>query len=345
MYCEKCGSKIPEGVKFCSCCGRKVAENGSKKGSTKAIVIVGIVIMIGMLVGGGLFYWKKQDNLVKGNENNLEQLKESEVIEVGKQEFIRKSMEVYYGLEFSSRYEYNKSGKIVKELRRDVDGNLWILSEWEYDANGNCLEYKYYEKVDTIFRRTVYEYDGEGKLLGYKEYDREGNIVEYKVCVYNKSENLFLEEIYDKEGKLEHSYKYTYDKDGNSLEREHYSVSLETIYYGKWCEEKEIYIDYYSITDRADEEIDWEHYIEYNEHGDMISEKTVYSNGYVLYGQNYEYIYDKNGNILERKSIDGEGNIENFYYEYKYDEYGNKISEIMYEEDGSVIYSYISTYY
>ena len=66
MFCQKCGSQIPDGAKFCTSCGAKLAEEGatpsakSSSGGAKTaiIIIASILAALIICVGGVVFAFK-----------------------------------------------------------------------------------------------------------------------------------------------------------------------------------------------------------------------------------------------------------------------------------------------
>jgi len=61
MVCEKCGTELKEGIKFCTKCGNKfISQNGNFNGlaiSSVILMLIGALLPIGMIILGFYYYY------------------------------------------------------------------------------------------------------------------------------------------------------------------------------------------------------------------------------------------------------------------------------------------------
>lgn len=229
-----------------------------------------------------------------------------------------------------SEYKYTYSGeKIVKER---MVMNSWADSylDEKYDKHGSltlrqtdetCNKYEYvYDKNGFIIKKTETsegdDYFGETKVTA----------IEYT----NDEKGNVLKSVSVRENGIVDTKEFSYDSEGRILK--------ET--------RSEDYEDYHNI-----------YYIDeytYDEHGNVLTHYHKYHDS--EYTDTYDYVYDKNGNALEKKcngevdakyAYDEKGNrirIENYTdgsvaesTEYTYDEKGNTVKAVRYDADGAVV--------
>ena len=180
------------------------------------------------------------------------------------------------------KYEYDDSGKVVKDYDNDVYGCLKRIS-LEYDDLGRVTEkeenlavggkhyYSYYYKNNDEYYYNISHMHGmafEGD--NYYEWDNEGRITEVK--------------RFDGHGHKGSTETRTYDASKNEIRTDYirYNWSGEVISHS------------YSVR-------------EYSENGEELSEKRYDKNGNITYEVVYEY--NESGEMISRKSYDENGTM------------------------------------
>lgn len=147
MYCQKCGSKVKEGKKYCGQCGEPVRRNNGKM---IAIVVAGILMAIGL----GICIWclldkdGKAENTQQKEDGNLEVKKED--IEAAEEQ---ENLELEYVFDAMSLDEKGIRAIDENEAKLIMKSNLY--GEW----SGLFL--------DTLRNKVVIDEN----MLGSKEYD------------------------------------------------------------------------------------------------------------------------------------------------------------------------------
>lgn len=232
---------------------------------------------------------------------------------------------VYTCSEYSltAHYAYDENGYLIRETAgHNLKGELYY--EYSYDKNGNVIEkVEFIANEDGAQRQGSYRftYSSDGKLIK-EEQAQGGNL-------------LTTEYTYDTDGKLTHKTKtnnggqsityYTYDLNGNLIEekasdyviKKQYDENENLIY----RETKYLYNSgsnsvYDAIYDDAGKLI--------REH--LVSGKNTYTT---------EYIYDEDGNLLEKTEVSKIFNDEGTDTKtFIYDQAGNMIHQINQDDDG-----------
>lgn len=235
--------------------------------------------------------------------------------------------------------------------------------EWEYPNQGTKGETEYNELGDVVLTTSIangktttsnyrWEYIGDSR----KAYSEDGTFVQE--IQLDENGNKISSKSYDKDNRVTSEYTYQYDNSGNlqtsSLHTygyEHYKsdgLIIRREFYYEYGENENIVKEHsvgYSYG-REDAGYPWvetksDTYIEYNEYGEIISEKYV-SEGVEKENTIYEYQRSKDGkNSVGRAYVyDGESQelIEEYdEYEYEYDENKNMISKCRYTSEGNIV--------
>lgn len=221
--------------------------------------------------------------------------------------------EVYYnpdGLNFSTViYEYDGSGRVVKELTFGINKAPESSRSFEYDANGNCIE-----EIDYLAKnadeytesfRIAFTYNEAGLLV--KEVRTVGSAIA-AVTTYDYTDGLLTaEKHYEGESELIAEYSYQYDENGNK------SVCIRNDYM---------------------EGIKTENRYTYDANGQLIADLLCDEAGEVV--NRTEYTYDANGNEIKCSvfTVGGEL-ISSTKNEYSYDDPGNIIKVVRTQTDGA----------
>lgn len=200
------------------------------------------------------------------------------------------------------------------EYVHDLTEHAWATrskadpASWVKNANEKSWEKYVYDGVPYIAREI--KYDSSGNVLSTLFFDSEGNMYMGYIYEYDANGNLLVYESLG--GKHYRKEEYTYDENGNR-------IALEKYYDDE--QEPRCRLEY-----------------EYNDDGQLISEKRYY--GKATYGGMTEYEYDENGNQIAEMvySCDdsmGTGNKSLLYgCRRDYDAKGNQVAYYSYGENG-----------
>ncbi len=377
MYCKKCGTKLEDGVKFCPKCGEHLIDDSvyenikkretkqktkaaTKTDNKKTVMMFVSVILVGALVGGGIFFIKNREDNVQGDKFSITENKKKETTKkkgkaIKEYECIRTDESVVLAAEsgITMHKKYDKNGNVIYQLDGTGD-NYSIEYKYTYFESGEVSSVnsvtRSYGEITSEFKAT-YKENGEmisGITTTYVDgvktekihteeyeytYNSNGDVEKKKIITYidgiKTNENL----IY-----------YNYDKNGEwrASERYRYSYIGKEIYlyykaYDKWNEQKKEWSLEYVWEYLIDESED---YYEYNEQGDII--KSISTRFGIV--DIYDYVYDENGNILNKTETTyfdvndihdienlQDGSVTEWHYDYKYDEDGDIILKYAYE--------------
>jgi YD repeat-containing protein len=213
------------------------------------------------------------------------------------------------------------------------DSNFYTLSFKEitkYDTNGNLTEYRYYNSREVFESKKIYNYDFNNNLIGILFFDSLSNLtdeINYKYK-YDESGKIIEHNFIDETDQITNC-RYYYDKLGNVIEKKYFDIdnNLQNIeifkydYNGLLIETKDL---------NGDAEIDDKECYKYDKNGFLI-EETIYDNDSEIY-EVKQYILDFNGNPLKIYRFDSNKNLLVFLnYEYIYDSQGNWLEKSLVE--------------
>ncbi|MBD5453147.1 MAG: hypothetical protein HDR30_02320 [Lachnospiraceae bacterium] len=246
-----------------------------------------------------------------------------------------------------AEYQYDENEKMIKEVRHDGDGSIYVQNKYTYDNVGNLMvyesasddhnskeTYEYDEAGDMIrfveyfdddlYRRTEYEYDTAGKLVGYTVYNGDGNMCGYQIHAYEYDEggNVIKDVTYGYDtanadssmGSWHYSYECQYDKAGN-MEKKISYITDDEYFMSEW---------------------------EYDEKGRLLTEIEYYDDGVSIRTKD-EYEYDSDGKRIKRIRTEY-GETEEEITDFYYDEWGNLIEERTGEKSNTYEYEYEFVY-
>ncbi|MBR1909987.1 MAG: DUF3160 domain-containing protein, partial [Lachnospiraceae bacterium] len=181
MFCQKCGSQIPDGAKFCTSCGAKLAEEttttapktSSSSAKTVIIVVAAVLGVLVLCVGGLVFALKGIKKAVSNQSFDTEVTEEGNAIndeesitDEGAQEAAESADEALSGQiktlerkmlldDFPDETDLVNIKPSVHEIRIDDDlGN--IINKEEYD-------YRNKDFLDKLKKNGFVVSDGAGK--------------------------------------------------------------------------------------------------------------------------------------------------------------------------------------
>lgn len=257
MYCKKCGNQIADGSKFCNSCGAQqnapeisAVQSSAKKslpiGAIIAIIIAAVIIIGGVI--GGLVYKYNSSN----GENNIPaeidangEVQNNSGAEKKNNGYVLVKEEYTGGWEpnYVKTIEYDSSGRISGEIKKDQFGNEDKNYDYKYDEQGNAVSCSCVDSEEEKFQIT-YEYDKNGncilqttafddscsEIIEYK-YDEHNNIsyirktlsnddeyenTQTRTLKYEDNKCVQIDETAIFEGETFYNiYKITYDENGN----------------------------------------------------------------------------------------------------------------------------------
>ena len=210
----------------------------------------------------------------------------------------------------TTTYTYDAKGQLVSEKTNDSDGEYG--AKYTYDSKGNCVKTTWLNN-DTVTWINIYAYDSKGNMTKSVETDGEGVVVLTETYAYDSNGNLTKytsadksatdteTNTYDKNGYLiknvleyggnsgpreVHTTVYTNDADGNHL---------EVNYSEKYADGSGYTVVYTYTYDKGNKMLTetsnyYTTYYTYDKYGNLISEKTVFTDFGEETTTNYEYV-------------------------------------------------------
>lgn len=272
-----------------------------------------------------------------------------------------------------TRYIYDESGNVTKDISYAADGSVESYVEYENDTNGNCIKYTEYDADGMVTKSVESKYDSNNNCLESISYDSDGNITDSSEYEFDDNGNEIKETyvstfeydgtsmtfkgvfeyeyddknrktkqtIYDEDGTtVTNIYEYAYDSAGNQITETQYNAdgSILSVTNKEYDSDNNLMKDTASGVDGT--EFMSQEY-EYDDRGNMVKKTSNYYN----LGSNslVEYEYDADDRLVKQTSYSN-GAIE-CISSMEYDDYGNNIKIIDYNSDETlssiVEYDYI----
>lgn len=206
---------------------------------------------------------------------------------------------------YKNEYEYWDNGKL-KSITSKVGEEIGDVWNYSYHENGALSQMvRQYSEAGSECRDD-YRYNDDGNI-SYVGWYTDDNFVGGQRYTYNDKGETTLEEQLDANEDVIAYTKYSFDKKGRTSKSEKYMYG-DLVSYGEY---------------------------EYGE-GELTGIKYYLSDGTL--SQQIQNEYDKDGNIIKVKNLDGEGNVLG-HTESLYDEDGFNYRDIIYQ-DGKPLYCY-----
>lgn len=201
---------------------------------------------------------------------------------------------------------FNEIGRVVKELRYDLDGHLSEMGFTKYDANGNKTEVAFLNPRGGLLSSLVYEYDNAGRLLGRVSTQAHGLIIKQRSrATYDQAGNTTEELWRYEDGTLSRRYVYRYGPSGQLAEQILYTYDDDGSIEGKTSsiyDEKEKVINA-ACFDKDDRPIEDRTEWTYNDDGEAIEVVTFNLNGDLYSTTSYSYRFDAQRNWIKRLEV------------------------------------------
>lgn len=204
---------------------------------------------------------------------------------------------------FKFNYIYDSQNRIIKEISSNCDGKIGseiiktftdsLIIEKSGESNQNKILYTLDASGNRIKRQ---DYNGGENVTTYwtKEFDINNNVVDFKFYIYDSLE-FHQTYVYDTEGALVSSKVIKFPDNLTSV----YDVNGDLM------------VSYSNARIQT---------FEYDETNNIITTNQIYDS---IAPKNYNYHYDKYGNLLEINSITNNIKEIGSSYRYKYDKFGN----------------------
>ncbi len=306
MFCNNCGTQIPDGAPFCTNCGASTQANDpapaaapqptaepvvapvapapkAKKGFNKKLItpIVAVVLVIAIIIGAvALFGGDPKEKY-----------------------FVSKQISVEY----------------------DGSGNVTGKSTYEYYAEDELSVYKHESNGEVTSERKI-ERDKKGRITKITEKSSYGDKVVYRFDDYEKEDGIYVSEAKAEENGQVTKIKLGYKKDVLVLEKRIYNDQVQysmerdgKIVTTKEYDNGEVVGVTTTELDKNDEVVRIEYKNDVDSTEDYVS----------------TYKRDKKGNVLEYVRTDSEGEVTSKYVA-EYDKNGNETSYTEYNAEGEV---------
>ena len=132
----------------------------------------------GQLTNTGITHYR-EDGYERGQYNpngTVNHVFEAFLDENGK--LVRDSRKYQNGKSYEHLYKYDKQGRLIERINREIGGSTIDKSTWTYDDHGNQTSF-IVEKADgTVVPmfKFQYEYDSQGHIVVRRDYDPDGSM-------------------------------------------------------------------------------------------------------------------------------------------------------------------------
>jgi len=201
-------------------------------------------------------------------------------------------------LKYHMKYAFNKKGNIesIENYRDGIKLDSREIFEYE---NGKISKHKIYNSIGTVGKTSLFDYDSNGNLASQKKYTGKEKLQYDTSYLYNQKGQLTIQQklIPSINYTMKESYKY--DDFNNLIVRSktaRIGTTKETFRYNsKGLQTKKS--EYNAMGELYSVIV-----YEYNEQNDKTSLKKYDAANTMNYYENYEYVYDANGNWIEKIS-------------------------------------------
>lgn len=255
--------------------------------------------------------------------------------------------------------KYNEQGKIEEEMKYSADGSIESRRVYIYDDKGALIRNNLISVEDGIIETEEFENDrqgnkvkltktskeGTGEIITTNSYDNRGNLAETTVTMVSNKRNIYTynqagrvaeENYYLSTGEVYRKTNYLYDENGRVNKKKIESEHLGTQLFAYQYDDKGNLIK--TAEKRVEKDITFFNSMKYDQRGNEIENYLFDKLAF-----RYKYIYDEQGNVLEKDSFNASGELEE-KFRYKYDIQSNKIEKCICNPNGSLRERYLYKY-
>lgn len=195
---------------------------------------------------------------------------------------------------------FNKSGNKQEIFRYNANGNLDYKWVFRYNPEGIVNKKFRYANNGKILNKLVLSYDKKGRKIGETWYHPDGSLDAKWTFRYDTNGNKIRETWYQHDGKIGYWNAYQYDSQGNKIEeiwyKSHDSLAYkETFRYDNQKHLVEAYKWYLPYSSNF-VKITYQYGL-----GNNVVKVTRYlPNGGVDFKETYQYVFDKQGNWVQK---------------------------------------------
>ncbi len=234
------------------------------------------------------------------------------------------------GKAFTTKYSWDDNGNNTIITRRNPEG-MQLEKTLNTFIKNQRVEVRRFDDKDNLVDRNTYTFGSNGKIREEKSFLRETSVQYITTYTYDSNNNLQTEqrlnpdykrlytinnkyndknklqqtETLNKDNKLEYSEVHTFDAKGNMIANRIYDGFVE----GKILEEFK-YDHNNNLTERKEivnQEILSHQLFSYDDHNNVVYEKTIGKGSKVAIDRKIRYEYDKKGNWIKKTiTIDNE---------------------------------------
>lgn len=215
--------------------------------------------------------------------------------------------EIKKGIRSSSKeenryYYFNEKGVKIEDGETDLYGVIQKKRLYKYNDKERLIQSSDFNSKDQFIGKTIYTRDNTGNLTEASNFNSKDKFVGKILYIRDEKGDPIETNIYDSTGILKSKSKFEYDKKGRILESTHYGPKGELqeekyIKYdgkGRIIEEKlkigtTIFVKDFRYEDKEKNDVT------------LIIKSKDFS---IMSETKYIYIYDKNGNWIEKTSIE-----------------------------------------
>ncbi len=266
----------------------------------KIKIITALTLIILLAACGGIGKVNETDVKILGLKGGVKSVKYTTYDAELKFGEIKKG--VRSGSSRDNRYYYFNEKEVKTEVgERDSFDQIQRKTLYKYNDKGNLIQTSNFNSKSEFTGKTIYTRDNKGNLIETGDFNSKGDFIGKIIYTRDNKGNAIETNNYDFIGSLSSKFKFEYDKKGRVL---------ESIYYG------------------SDGELREKTYIKYDEKGRSIEVKLVIGTSVFIeslkYGNKekddltlmiksenysimsktiYTYVYDENGNWIEKVSM------------------------------------------
>jgi hypothetical protein len=223
------------------------------------------------------------------------------------------------GIEYNKLVKYDSLGNETDFIEYTSEGTVYSKFNSKYDNKGNIMEREAtrIEGKDIAFKQKTYEYDENNHLKEFKWYQSNGDLGHKKIYKYDDNGNVITSYFYNYYGSLVHRKTYKYDENSNLIDCSAYKInglSFRLIY--KY-DENNNEIEHRELDKEGN--VTHKNTRIYDDNHNVIEHMKYYSETDTVATFTYKYIYDKQGNFVEKvcfKNSTPEFIIERSYHYY-----------------------------
>jgi len=267
----------------------------------KIKIITALTYIILLAACGGIRKVSETDVKISGLKGRVKSVKYSTYNAELKFGEIKKGVRSSSGQD-NRYYYFNEKEVKIEEGERDSFDQIQRKTLYKYNDKGNLSQTSNFNSEGEFTGKTIYTRDNKGNLIETGDFNSKGGFIGKIIYTRDNKGNAVETNSYDSMGILNSKFKFEYDKKGRIL---------ESIYYGSDGELREKKYSKYDGKGRTIEvklvigtsvfikDLKYE-----NKEKDDLTLMIKSENYSIMSKTIYTYVYDENGNWIEKISIE-----------------------------------------